>query len=131
MEEFSMPQSIWQVVSEKGLDGLREIVQMLFIEAMKMERENYLHARPYQCTELRIDYANGFKPRTINTLQGKIQLAVPQTRNGGFYPSCLEKCMRSERAINIAMAEMYIHGVATREVSTILEKMCGLEVSAM
>ena len=46
MEEFSMPQSILQIVSEKGFDGLREIMQMLFNEAMKMERENYLHASP-------------------------------------------------------------------------------------
>ena len=44
MEEFSMPQSILQIVSEKGFDGLREIMQILFNEAMKMERENYLHA---------------------------------------------------------------------------------------
>ena len=117
MEEFSMPQSILQIVSEKGFDGLREIMQMLFNEAMKMERENYLHARPYQRTDLRTDHANGFKPRTINTLQGEIQLSIPQTRNGGFYPSCLEKGIRSERAINVAMAEMYIHGVATREVT--------------
>ena len=131
MEEFSMPQSILQIVSEKGFDGLREIMQMLFNEAMKMERENDLHASPYQRTDLRTDHTNGFKPRTINTLQGEIQLSIPQTRNGGFYPSCLEKGMRSERAINVAMAEMYIHGVATREVTAILEKMCGLEVSAM
>ena len=65
MEEFSMPQSILQIVSEKGFDGLREIMQMLFNEAMKMERENYLHASPYQRTDLRTDHANGFKPRTI------------------------------------------------------------------
>ena len=30
MEEFSMPQSILQIVSEKGFDGLREIMQRLF-----------------------------------------------------------------------------------------------------
>ena len=53
MEEFSMPQSILQIVSEKGFDGLREIMQMLFNEAMKMERENYLHASPYQRAVLR------------------------------------------------------------------------------
>ena len=62
-----MPQSILQIVSEKGFDGLREIMQMLFNEAMKMERENYLHASPYQRTDLRTAHANGFKPRTINT----------------------------------------------------------------
>ena len=103
MEEFSMPQSILQIVSEKGFDGLREIMQRLFNEAMKIERENYLHASPYQRTDLRTDHANGFKPRTVKTLQGEIQLSIPQTRNGGFYPSCLEKGMCSERAINAAM----------------------------
>ena len=91
MEEFSMPQSILQIVSEKGFDGLREIMQMLFNEAMKMERENYLHASPYQRTNLRTDHANGFKPRTINMLQGEIQQSIPQTRNGDFYPSALKK----------------------------------------
>ena len=71
MEEFSMPQSILQIVSEKGFDGLREILQMLFNEAMKMERENYLHASPYQRTDLRTDHASGFKPCTINTLKAR------------------------------------------------------------
>ena len=109
MEEFSMPQSILQIVSEKGFDGLREIMQMLFNEAMKMERENYLHASPYQRTDLRTDHANGFKPRTINTLQGEIQLSIPQTRNGGFYPSCLEKGMRSVLGVRVELLEVEVH----------------------
>ena len=68
MEEFSMSQSILQIVSEKGFDGLREIMQRLFNKPMKMERENYLPASLYQRTDLRTDHANVFKPRTINTL---------------------------------------------------------------
>ena len=96
MEEFSMSQSILQIVSEKGFDGLREIMQMLFNEAMKMERENDLHA-------------NGFKPRTINTLQGEIQLSIPQARNGGFYPSCLEKGMRSVLSVRVELSEAEVH----------------------
>ena len=109
MEEFSMPQSILQIVSEKGFDGLREIMQMLFNEAMKMERENYLHASPYQRTDLRTDHANGFKPRTVKTLQGEIQLSIPQTRNGGFYPSCLEKGMRSVLGVSVELSEAEVH----------------------
>ena len=109
MEEFSMPQSILQIVSEKGFDGLREIMQMLFNEAMKMERENYLHASPYQRTDLRTDHANGFKPRTINTLQGEIQLSIPQTRNGGFYPSCLEKGIRCVLGVSVEHSEAEVH----------------------
>ena len=75
-----MPQSILQIVSEKCFDGLRKIMQRRkFNEAMKMERENYLHASLYQRTEKRAEHVNGFKPHTINTLQGEIQLVIPQT----------------------------------------------------
>ena len=109
MEEFSMPQSILQIVSGKGFDGLREIMQMLFNEAMEMERENDLHASPYQRTGLRTDHANGFKPCTINTLQGEIQLSIPQTPNGGFYPSCLEKGMRSVLSVRVELLEVEVH----------------------
>ena len=84
-------------------------MQMLFNEAMKMERENDLHANPYQRTDLRIDHANGFKPRTISTLQGEIQRSIPQTRNGGFYPSCLEKGMRSVPGVSVELSEAEVH----------------------
>ena len=76
---------------------------------MKMERENCLHASPYQRTEERTDHANGFKPRTVNTLQGEIQLSIPQTRNGGFYPSCLEKGMRSVLSVSVELSEAEAH----------------------
>ena len=84
-------------------------MQMLFNEAMKMERENCLHASPYQRTDLRTDHANGFKPRTVNTLQGEIQLSIPQTRNGGFYPSCLEKGIRSVLSVSVELSEAEAH----------------------
>ncbi len=60
-----------------------------------------------------------------------MRLSVPQVRGEvEFYPTALEKGLRSERALKTAMAEMYIHGVSTRKVRDILEKMCGLEVSS-
>jgi transposase-like protein len=62
---------------------------------------------------------------------GEVTLDIPQVREGGFYPSGLEKGMRSERALLITLAEMYIQGVSTRKVSAIIEKMCGVEISAM
>ncbi len=42
---------------------------------------------------------------------GEITFAVPQVREGGFYPSALEKGLRSERALTITLAEMYVQGV--------------------
>ncbi|UVN34369.1 transposase [Klebsiella pneumoniae] len=38
-------------------------------------------------------------------------MKVPQVRGMEFYPSCIEKGMRSERALKLAIAEMYVKGV--------------------
>ncbi|MCH6306191.1 transposase [Escherichia coli] len=57
-------------------------------------------------------------------------MKVPQVRGMEFYPSCIEKGMRSERALKLAIAEMYVKGVSTRRVSDIVEILCGTEVSS-
>ncbi|WP_407238187.1 transposase [Escherichia coli] len=57
-------------------------------------------------------------------------MKVPQVRGMEFYPSCIEKGMRSERALKLAIAEMYVKGVSTRRVSDIVEILCGTGVSS-
>lgn len=57
-------------------------------------------------------------------------MKVPQVRGMEFYPSCIEKGMRSEHALKLAIAEMYVKGVSTRRVSDIVEILCGTEVSS-
>jgi len=61
---------------------------------------------------------------------GKIAFDVPQVREGGFYPQALEKGLRSERALKLALAEMYIQGVSTRKVAAITQQLCGFDVSS-
>ncbi|MCG3187992.1 MAG: IS256 family transposase IS406 [Rhodocyclaceae bacterium] len=72
---------------------------------------------------------NGFKPKTVMTRVGAQTFEVPQVRGGGFYPAALEKGSRTEQAVNIALAEMYVQGVSTRKVTDILVKLLGPEVS--
>lgn len=98
---------------------------------MKTEREQHLQAKEYERNESRKGYANGYKPKTVKTRLGEITFSVPQVREGGFYPSVLEKGLRSERALTIALAEMYVQGVSTRKVKAITEQLCGIEVSSM
>lgn len=98
--------------------------------AMQVERARYLQAEPYERTEHRLSYANGYKAKNIKTRFGKIQLAIPQTRDSSFYPSSLERGLRSERALKVALAEMYVQGVSTRRVAKITEELCGFEVSS-
>src|SRR5579883_2273729 len=97
---------------------------------MRVERSQVLQAQPYERTDRRRGYANGYKPKTMATRLGDITFDVPQTRGVEFYPSALEKGVRSERALKVAIAEMYVHGVSTRKVTEVREKMCGLEVSS-
>jgi transposase-like protein len=51
-------------------------------------------------------------------------------REGGFYPTALEKGLRSERALVMTLAEMVVQGVSTRKVKKITEQLCIFEVSA-
>lgn len=124
-------EAILEIINENGLDGLGEAVSILINEAMKVERSAALNAMPWERTDTRKGYANGFKGKTVASRLGNLLLKIPQVRGDvSFQPSALDKGLRSERALKLAMAEMYVQGVSTRKVSAILEKMCGLEVSS-
>ena len=94
------------------------------------ERCEALGAAPYQRTEQRRGYANGYKDKTVHSRIGDLHLNVPQTRDVEFYPQALERGIRSERALTAALAEMYVQGVSTRKVSKIVHELCGHEVSS-
>jgi transposase-like protein len=130
-ENYTFSKNFVDELIEAGFDGIPEMFRIIMNNAMKAEREQFLQANRYERTDDRLGYANGYKPKTIKSRVGEVTLDIPQVREGGFYPSSLEKGMRSERALLITLAEMYIQGVSTRKVSAIIEKMCGVEISAM
>jgi len=113
----------------QGLDGAGEALRILVNEAGKIERAQHLNAQPFERCEGRLGHANGFKPKTVMTRMGELTFAVPQVRDSSFYPSALEKGSRTEQALNIALAEMYVQGVSTRKVITVLQSLLGPEVS--
>ena len=122
--------SIVQLLADHGFDGLAGAVEILLNEAMKLQRSEALRAGPYERTHERRGHANGFKPKTVNSRLGKLELEVPQTRGVEFYPTVLERGERSERALKLAVAEMYVQGVSTRKVAAITAELCGLEVNS-
>jgi transposase-like protein len=136
-KEYSMPQELdttilapvlEALISKEG-DGLSKAITMLLNLSARLEREQALQAKSYERTDDRKGYANGYKDKTLNTRIGKLKVKIPQARGMDFYPSSIEKGIRSERALKLAIAEMYIRGVSTRKVSRIVEKLCGVEVS--
>ncbi len=130
-QDYTTRMGAVKALIEGGWEVLPEMVRIVVNQAMEAERASYLQAEAYERTPDRRGHANGYKPKTVKTRIGAITFAVPQVREGGFYPSVLEKGLRSERALMLALAEMYVQGVSTRKVKAITEELCGVEVSAM
>jgi len=117
-------------ISEQGFDFVPELIRILVNAAMQVERQKHLAVEPYERSAERQGHANGYKPKTVKTRVGEITFAVPQVREGGFYPHALEKGLRSERALTLTLAEMYVQGVSTRKVAAVVEQLCGTSVSS-
>jgi transposase-like protein len=129
--ESDLLNNVLQLITDQGLDGLAEGFRLLVNQAMRAERSQALQALPYQRTDARKGHANGFKDKTLSTRLGPVTFSIPQVRGDlDFYPAALEKGCRSERALKLALAEMYVQGVSTRKVSAILAQLCGTSVSS-
>jgi putative transposase len=126
----TLPEELLEQIAEGGFEALPELIRILVNEAMKLEREEHLGVSAYERSPERQGYANGYKPKMVKTRLGEIAFAVPQVREGNFYPEALEKGLRSERALTLALAEMYVQGVSTRRVAAITAQLCGTAVTS-
>ena len=129
-QNCTLPNDLVEQIMMQGLDAVPEMIGTLINLAMQIERQTYIGVGPYERSPERRDSANGYKPKTVATRMGEITFDVPQVRQGGFYPQSLEKGLRSERALKLALAEMYVQGVSTRKVTAITEQLCGVSVSS-
>ena len=66
-------------------------------------------------------YRSGYYGRTLVTRVGKLELRVPQDRQGRFRTDIFECYERSEKALVGALTEMYVQGVSTRKVKAVTE----------
>jgi putative transposase len=124
---------VQQLFREPG--RLREVLEVICQAAMSEEVSAHVNAAAHERSRDRTGHRNGFKPRTLKTRVGELQLSVPQVRDcdrGPYHPSLFAKWERSERALLVACGEMYFQGVSTRNVTEVLSTMCeGVELSAM
>ena len=129
-DDYNLSPKTAAELAKNGWEAIPEMIRILVNQAMQEERARYLQADEYERSDDRKGYANGYKPKRVKTRVGEITFSIPQVRESGFYPSALEKGMRSERALVMSLAEMYVHGVSTRKVKEITEQLCGVEISA-
>jgi len=128
--DCTLTDELLEQIADQGLEVLPELIRTVINAAMQIERQQFLNVDPYERSPKRRGHANGYKPKTVTTRVGQVSFDVPQVRDSSFYPQALEKGLRSERALKLALAEMYVQGVSTRRVAAITEKLIGTEVTS-
>ena len=121
-----------ELVQEVLLDDpgfLREIVERVVQQLLEAEMTEHIGAAPYQRTENRAGQRNGYKRRTLRTRVGTLNLLVPQDREGTFSTRLFSRYQRNEKALVLALMEMYVEGVSTRKVKEVTEELCGISFS--
>jgi putative transposase len=111
-------------------DFLRVVVREAIQQFLEAEMDETLGAEKGERTPGRQGYRSGYYNRTLVTRVGKLELRVPQDRQGRFRTEIFERYQRSEKALVSALSEMYVQGVSTRKVKAITEELCGHEFSA-
>src|SRR5580693_3765779 len=124
----------WKAIFVEALqekdDGFRRLLERIVQDVLEADMEETLGAEKSERTPNRQGYRSGYYGRTLITRVGKLELRVPQDRQGRFRTEVFERYQRSEKALVSALAEMYIQGVSTRKVKEITEQLCGHQFSA-
>lgn len=118
-------EAVLEQLTEHGPDEIASVFARAFELAMRVERERFLDAELYERTPERRGYANGYKAKRIDTPAGTVWVQVPKTAGHdgeAFYPRSLEPGRRSVRAVMLAVAEMYIKGVSTRQAEAVMRE---------
>jgi putative transposase len=118
-----------RILAEDG-DFWKSVVTEVFQQVLEAEMDEALGAEKSERTPGRLGYRSGYYGRTLITRVGKIELRVPQDRQGRFRTEMFERYQRSEKALTAAMMQMYVQGVSTRKVKAITEELCGHEFSS-
>jgi putative transposase len=111
-------------------EGLRKLVEAVVQALLQAEMAEHLGAEPYERSMERRGWRNGYKARKLNSRVGRLELKLPQARDGSFSPQLFNRYQRSERALLSSLIEMYVQGVSTRKVRKIVEKLCGNSFSS-
>jgi transposase-like protein len=98
---------------EEESDFLRPMVRAVIQEFLEAEMAEAVGAEKGERIEGRVSYRSGYYTRSLVTPVGKLELRVPQDRNGRFSTEIFERYQRSEKALVAALTQMYIQGVSS------------------
>jgi putative transposase len=104
--------SAGELIPELARYGLQQLIELEVAAVLGADR----HER----TEERLGYRNGYRPRSLTTQVGDLELLIPKLRTGSFLPSLLEPRRRVDQALYAVIMEAYIGGVSTRKVDSLV-----------
>ena len=109
--------------------GLKTLLEAVLDQVLEAEMTEHIGAEPYERTQHRRTYRNGYRARQLTTRVGTLTLRVPQSRDGSFSTELFRRYQRSEQALVLALMEMVVQGVSTRKVTRITDRLCGTSFS--
>ena len=110
-------------------DAVAKLLKKVFDAVLQAQASDQLNADPYERSDERTSYRNGYRTRSLTTRVGTLFLHIPKFRDGNFSTELFERYQRSEKALLLSLMEMVIQGVSTRKVTEITETLCGTSFS--
>src|SRR5215207_4024879 len=117
---MDMTSFVGKLLEENDVDLLREGVRVLAQAVMETEVSSQIGAAPYERSNERVAYRNGYRTRRWDTRVGTIELKIPKVTAGAYFPSLLEPRRRAEKALQAVVVEAYVKGVSTRKVDDLV-----------
>lgn len=91
----TLMKELLQIVQTEGAESLRSLLQAVCQAVLEAQMTQFLQAEPYERTLQRRGYRNGYKPRTLTTRLGPLELRVPQDREGRFSTQLFARYQRA------------------------------------
>jgi putative transposase len=103
-------------------DVLRSLLQVFAEALMSADVDAACGAGYGERSQARVNTRNGYRRRDWDTRVGTMELAIPRTRVGSYFPDwLLERRRRAEQALVTVVATSYLLGVSTRRVEKLVE----------
>lgn len=91
---------------------------------MDSEAQQMCGASRNERSDGRENSRNGYRPRSLKTAVGDVELEIPKLRHGTYYPEgMLARWSRVDTSVAAIVQEMYVCGVSTRKVERVASKL--------
>jgi putative transposase len=121
LDQFALLEVLEALKAAEVDDRIRQAAETIYQALIEAELTSVIGALPHERTGNRTGHRNGYRPRTITTTAGDLELRIPKLRAGSFFPSLLERRRRVDQSLFAVIMEAYLHGTSTRKVDDLVK----------